>query len=848
MRHIAVALRLARRELRRGLSGFRIFLACLILGVASIAGVGSLSEALLQGLSRQGQHLLGGDVEVRLTQRELGKKEREWLAANGKVSMVAELRAMAIAQGHDARALVELKAVDFAYPLFGVADVSPRQPLSELFANREGVFGAAVDERLLAKLGIPEGGIVKIGSALFSLRAVVRQEPDRVAGGFTLGPRVLISEFALRATGLVQPGSLINYNYRVALPQGIASREQVTQWVDKLNAAFPQAGWQVRDRWNAAPGVRRFIEQAGAFLILVGLTALVVGGVGIGSAVKAYLDRRRDDIATLKCVGASGRFIFLMFLAEVMALAVIGVGVGLVLGAMLPILAQFALARILPFEAEFGLYWTPIGAAAAFGLVTALAFAIWPLARAMETSPAVMFRDLVAPNRRLPKPTYIVATVAAFSLLAALALLLTPNLRFAAGFAVGVAAAFLLLRATAWGMMWLARHVPRPRFMMARLALSNIYRPGAPTPAVILSLGLGLALLAAIALTDANIRRRMQEEIPAEAPSFFLVDIQPDQAKPLAALVRGAKGVTELDMVPMVRGRIVKLNDIPAEKAVVARESKWALNGDRGITYGNPEGARKQVVEGQWWPENYKVGRDGPALVSFATDLAKGLGLKVGDMITVNVLGRDISLKIANLRNVDFSNARMNFIMIVSPGVLETAPHSHLATARISMDREDDVERLVTNKFPNVSVVRVREALETANDLIQQLAGGIRAASFVTLLTGLLVLAGALAAGHRHRLFDAVVLKVMGATKGQVMTTYLIEFAALGAGAGFVAAIVGTTAAWAVAKFLMESSFVPSMSTLIAVVLGGAVAAMALGIAATWTALSTPAARTLRTA
>jgi putative ABC transport system permease protein len=848
MKHIAVALRLARRELRRGLSGFRIFLACLILGVASIAGVGSLSEALLEGLSRQGQQLLGGDVEVRLTQRELGKKEREWLAQNGKVSMVAELRAMAIAQGHDARALVELKAVDSAYPLYGMADVSPRQPLNELFANREGVFGAAADERLLAKLGIPQGGIVKIGNALFSLRGGIRREPDRVAGGFTLGPRVLISEFALRATGLVQPGSLINFNYRVALPESVTSREGVAQWVERLNDAFPNAGWQVRDRWNAAPGVRRFIEQAGAFLILVGLTALVIGGVGIGSAVKAYLDRRRDDIATLKCVGASGRFIFFMFLAEVMALAVIGVGVGLVLGVLLPFLAQAALAPILPFEAQFGLYLAPIGAAAAFGLVTAFAFAIWPLARAMETSPAVMFRDLVAPTRGWPKPAYVLATIAAFALLAALALLLTPNLRFAAGFAIGTAAAFALLRATAWGMMWLARHVPRPRFMMARLALSNIYRPGAPTPAVILSLGLGLTLLSAIALSDANIRRRMQEEIPAEAPSFFMVDIQPDQAKTIAKLVKDAKGVSEFDMVPMVRGRIVKLKDTPADKAVVARDAKWALNGDRGITYGNPEDARKQVVEGRWWPENYKAGRDGPPLVSFATDLAKGLGLKVGDMITVNVLGRDIPLQIANLRLVDFSNARMNFIMIVSPGVLETAPHSNLATARITRDHEDDVERLVTNKYPNVSIVRVREALETANDLVQQLAGGIRAASFVTLLTGLLVLAGALAAGHRHRLFDAVVLKVMGATKGQVMTTYLIEFAALGAGAGFVAAIVGTVAAWAVAWFLMESSFVPSMSTLVAVVVGGAIAAMALGIAATWTALSTPAARTLRTA
>ena len=845
MSHIVVALRLARRELRRGLSGFRIFLACLVLGVASIAGVGSLSEALLEGLSRQGQQLLGGDVEVRLTQRELSKKERSWLTDNGKVSMVAELRAMAIAQGHDARTLVELKAVDFAYPLYGQADVSPREPLKELFANREGVFGAAADERLLAKLGLKSGGIVKIGNALFSLRAVIRREPDRVAGGFTLGPRVLISEFALRATGLVQPGSLINFNYRVALPQGTASREGVSQWVDRLNDAFPQAGWQVRDRWNAAPGVRRFIEQAGAFLILVGLTALVVGGVGIGSAVKAYLDRRRDDIATLKCVGASGRFIFLMFFCEVMALAVLGVSIGLVIGAFLPLLAQWALAGVLPFKAEFGLYARPVVSAAAFGLVTAAAFAIWPLARAKEVSPAVMFRDLVAPTRSLPQPAYIAATIAAFGLLASLAIALTPNIELAAGFALGAAAAFLLLRLTGWGVMWFARNVPRPNVMMARLALSNIYRPGAPTPAVILSLGLGLTLLAAIALIDANLRRVMHDEIPSEAPSFFFVDIQTDQVKGFEKIVKGTKGVSQFEMVPMIRGRIVKLKDVPAEKAVVARDSKWALNGDRGITYGNPTGARDQVVAGKWWPADYK-GEEG--LVSFAEDLAKGMGLTVGDMITVNVLGVEIPLKIANLRRVDFSNARMNFIMIVSPGKLERAPHAHLATARVSRDREDEVERAVTAKFPNVSVVRVRETLETANDLVQQLAGGIRSASFVTLLTGLLVLAGALAAGHRHRLFDAVVLKVLGATKGQVMTTYLLEFAVLGAGAGFVAALLGTSAAWAVATFVMDTTFRPSMQTLFAVVAGGAVAAMALGIAATWTALSTPAARTLRTA
>ena len=600
----------------------------------------------------------------------------------------------------------------------------------------------------------------------------------------------------------------------------------------------------MRDRWNAALGVRRFIEYVGAFLTLIGLTALVVGGVGVGSAVKAYLDRRRDDIATLKCIGASGRFIFFMFLAEVMTLAVYGVVIGLVIGAILPFFIGWLLSSVLPIQAQFNLYLAPLASAAAFGLLTALAFAIWPLARAKEISPAVMFRDLVTPSRRWPSFPYLLATVGALGLLAALAVALTPSVELAVGFAIGALVAFALLRATGWALMWTARHVPRPKYMMARLALSNIYRPGAPTPAVILSLGLGLTLLSSIAMIDANIRRVIREETPSEAPSFFFVDIQSNQVKKFKKVLEAQPGVSELALVPMLRGRIVKVKDVPADKAIVDREAQWALNGDRGLTYGDPPGSRDQLIKGQWWPKNYK----GPPLISFDAGLADGMHLEVGDTLTVNILGREFTFTIANTRRIDFSNARMNFTMIVSPGVLENAPHAFLATARSTLEQEDDVERAVSNAFANVTVIRVREALETANELVQQLASGVRAASLVTLITGLLVLAGALAAGHRHRLFDAVVLKVLGATKGQVMTTYLIEFAVLGLGAGFVAAISGTLAAWSVAYFVMDTTFEPAMPTLAVVIIGGAIAAMGLGIAATWTALSTPAARTLRTA
>ena len=707
IKYANVALTLARRELRQGLSGFRIFLACLTLGVASIATVGSLSSALIEGLSIEGQRLLGGDVEVRLVHREMDDKEIHWLREQGQVSMVAEARTEAIALDGQARSSIELKAVDRFYPLYGTADVSPREPLGELFANREGVFGAAVEERLLKKLGLKEGDVVRIGDARFSLRAVVRQEPDRIAGGFSTGPRVLISEFAFRATGLIKPGSLINFAYRVALPPEITSREGVANFVKYVKDTHPDSDWQVRDRWNAALGVRRFIEQVGAFLILIGLTALVVGGVGVASAVKAYLDRRRDDIATLKCIGASGDFIFFMFLAEVMWLAAYGVTGGVTIGAILPFVMGWFLSGFLPFHAQFGLFVAPLGASALYGLLTALAFAIWPLARAKDISPAVMFRDLVNPVRPWPRLPYTLATAAALLSLGALAVAFTPNVELVGGFAIGALAAFAILRATGWALMWMARRVPRPKVMMVRLALSNIYRPGAPTPAVILSLGLGLTLLASIALIDSNIRRVIREETPEEAPSFFFVGIQSGQVEKFKKIMNSQPGTSDLALVPMLRGRITKLKGVPVDRALVSRDAQWALNGDRGLTYGTPPGTHAQLVKGAWWPEDYK----GPPLMSFDASLAEGMHLDVGDTMTVNVLGKPFEFRIANTRRVDFSNARMNFLMVVSPGLLEKAPHEFLATVHASSKSEDDVERAVSNAVGYVAVIRVREEL-----------------------------------------------------------------------------------------------------------------------------------------
>lgn len=838
-----LSLRLALRELRHGVSGFYIFLACLTLGVASIAAVNSVADAFLTGLSVKGRELLGGDAEFRLTQREATPEERGWLAAQGRTSMTAEMRGMIKADASDDRTLVELKAVDQAYPLYGAAAYEGPGPLPVVLADQDGAYGALAESNLLDKLKLKIGDAAVIGTQTFIIRGVLKSEPDRVAGGFALGPRVLISEAGLRATGLIQPGSLISFNYRLALPGDERNPDAMKNFIKKANERFPQAGWQSRDRWNAAPSVRRFIGQVNAFLTLVGLTALVVGGVGVGNAVRGYLERRRADIATLKCLGATGGFIVSMFLWEIFILASIGVALGVALGAALPMAAASIFGDALPVPAEFALYPIPLIEAAAFGMLIAFLFALWPLARAREISPAGLFRDVVSPTHRWPRWPYLIAIGSVAAGTIAMAVWTSGNVFLAAGFAAAAIVSFGVLRVFAWALMRLAKSVRLKRPAM-RMALANLHRPGAPTPAIMLSLGLGLTLIAAIALIDRNLRRTIADDLPGKAPAFFFVDIQSDQTAAFDTLIKSFSGVANYERTPMLRGRIVKLKGVPAADAKVEPDVRWALSGDRGISYGDPPGVKETVVEGQWWSPN-----DGAAArVSIDMNWAKGMGLKIGDTMTVNVAGRDLDLTVANFRRIDYSNARMNFSLIVSPGVVEAAPHMHLATAHAPVGQELAIERAVGRQFPNVSVVNVRQAIETANGLLAQLADAVRAASMITLVTGLLVLAGAIAAGQRQRLYDAVVLKTLGATRGRVLSVYLIEFGLIGLAAASVAMLAGGMAAWAVLTQVMEAKFVLDWGILVGVVSAGVVATMLLGLVATWGSLTAKPARLLRTA
>jgi putative ABC transport system permease protein len=841
LREWALAARLARRELRGGIRGFRIFLACLTLGVVAIAAVGSISAAVVAGLERDAQAILGGDVTLRLLHRSATPAQRAWLSERAaRLSESVEMRAMARAIDGTRRQLVELKAVDDVYPLYGALEVEPSLSRGALFGRRDGVPGAAIERALAIRLDLKPGDRIQIGDGTFEVRAVIVREPDRGVSAIDFGPRVMIASAALADTQLIQPGSLVAYHYRLRLPPGVATAGLIAA----LRRDLPDVGWRIRDFHQATPGIDRFVQRITLFLTLVGLTALLVGGVGVGNAVRSYLESKTATIATLKCVGARGALVFRSYFLLVIALAGLGVAIGLVAGAFAPWLAERGLGQLVPVPIAVAVYPAPLVAAGLFGMLTAIAFSLWPLARAREVQAASLFRDVVAPTRRRPRARYLGALALALAALAALAVTTAPDRALAGWFVLGAAASFLAFRLLAAGLIRLARAFGRPRQPRLRLALGNLQRPGAPTASVVLSLGLGLTVLVIVALIEGNLSRQVAERLPARAPSFFFIDIQPDQLAAFDALAKGFPGVTSVQEVPMLRGRITRLNGVPVERAAVAPESRWALDSDRGLTYAARPPAETRIVAGSWWPEDYA----GPPLVSFDTRLATGMGLQVGDTMTINLLGREVDARIASLRDIDWSSLGLNFTMIFAPGLLEAAPHSHLAVAYAAEAAEEPLLRAVTDRFTNVSAIRVKDALAAINAILEAIGVAARITAGVTLLAGTLVLAGAMVAGHHRRVYDAVVLKVLGATRRDLIGAFLLEYGLLGLATAAIAGALGTLGAWLVVTRVMhaEWTFLPATIALVAALCGAIT--ICFGLVGTWRALGQKAAPLLRNA
>lgn len=835
---LALAWRLARRELRGGLQGFRIFLTCLALGVMAIAGVGTIRSAIQAGFQEQGASLLGGDAQMRFTYRFADESERAYMAKIAEdISQVVDFRSMVLF--NDETALTQIKAVDDLYPLVGTVELSPPITLDAALSHAPGAPPRAVMERVLAeRLGLKVGDRFNLGVKEFELGAVLRHFPDSAAQGITLGPRTILRYADLDGAGLIGPGAIFQTEYRMRLPANadLQARKQEAQTL------FKDKGMRWTDRRRPAPRMSNFIERLGTFLVFVGLAGMAVGGVGISAAVRDFLNGKTHTIATLKTLGAEGGLIFKIYLLQIAVLTSLGVALGLALGVAVPLFAAPAIAQSLPFPIAFGLYPAPLFEAAFYGCVTAFLFALLPLARARLIRAAALYRGAggmaVFPGWRASIAVAVLASV-----LVGGAMWFSQMTILTLSVAGGVVAALAVLALAAFLLRFAARTLARSALLrgrtMLRLALASIGGPQSDATSVVLSLGLGLTVLASVGQIDANLRNIIRTDLPDRAPSFFFIDIQPDQITPFLDAMTQNPNVSRVDQAPILRGVLSEINGRPAREVAGGH---WVVTGDRGITYATQPTSGTKITAGTWWPQDYT----GPPQVSFAAEEAAEIGLGLGDVITVNVLGRDISATITSLREVDFSSAGIGFVMTFNPSALAGAPHSHIATVYAEAEAEAQILRETAKAMPNITAIRVKDAIERVGEAMSAIATATAWASAATLLTGFAVLIGAAAAGERARTYEAAILKVLGASRAKILLNFALRAAFTGAAAGAVAVAAGGLAGWAIMRFVMESRYEFQTASALGIVFGGALLALLAGMVFAWRPLATRPAQILR--
>ncbi|QIG54978.1 FtsX-like permease family protein [Altererythrobacter sp. BO-6] len=830
----STAWRIARRDLNARFKGLRLLLVCIFLGTAALAAIGTLTAAIERELAGRGQELLGGDLEIEVWQRDLSTQEKDALSAYGAISGGTRMQAMASTP--DSAAPVELKAVDAKWPLYGTLTLKDGRSVGAPVAGEAWLGQGALD-----RLGIGVGDTFRVGTVDLKAAGVIANEPDRLSEGFQLGPTVIVAQELPFEAGLIAPGTLYESKYRVAFDGG-QDPEDVQA---ALEQRFPNAGFDFRTRDRASPGADRFVGNMSDFLTLVGLAALVIAGIGIGGGVASYLDARRNSIATLKVLGASSMDIVRIYALQIGSAALIGSIAGIVTGVLVTPLLGLALKDLLPVESGFVIEPAPLALGAAYGLLVAFAFAATPLLRARAFPAMALMRARVSPLARDWRA--LGWTALGIAAICALALLTTAQPMLSGGFLVGAGGALIALALIGLGIRLLAKRAPRTSNPLLRAAIANLHRPGAPTGALVTALGFGLAAFVLLAAIQSAIDGNIQQRVPRQAPDYFVLDIPRDGETDFRALVSELDPKAEIRTVPTLRGavlaygpkdrmtRVADLEEIP--------EGAWALRGERGLTYADTLPPGNSLVEGEWWSEGY----DGEPLVSVDADFARAIDLKIGDYLTIGVLGIERQVRVANLRVIDWESMGFNYALVFSSNAIADAPHNLAATIELTDEsRSGELLRQMVARFPSSSVIEIGQVLVEARTILEQVGAATLAAASVAVLAGLAVLMGAIAAARASRTYDTVVLRVLGASRRQVLGLQLAEYGVLAALLALVALALGSTLAWFVITQLFEFDWLPDWTEVLSVLGIGLVLVLAFALGGSLPLLKAKPAQALR--
>lgn len=796
----AIAYKLAKSEVRHGWRHFAVFLACLVLGVAIMASIHSFGAIIQNSFKTEAQSLLGGDLEIRIRGVAATDEQRRFIDKYGKVSYVSNLRSML--HFDDAHTLVEVKGVDSSYPLLGKLQFQEDIPKEEVFKNN----GIAVDKILLSQMGLKIGDEVKIGAGSYTVRATLKTEPDRSVQIFSFGPRVMMSHASLEVSQLVSTFSLVEHRYRVVVPKNVTADEIYKEVVqNELNNRFPENSWRTSLGTDANTMIKRFLTQLLSFMTLSSLATFLIAGIGIGSSVRSYLQKKSQTIAVLKVQGASRKIVFTTYALVVAFLVIMGGVLGSAISMVITTSFMPMIAEILPsIKGQSGIHIPSLLLSVWYGFLVAYLFSITALLSAVNIRPSLLFRSKTG-ILSFRKDNVVCAVIAIFSLLLIGTLLVNSDDKiFMSGSIIIIFLSFGLFYLCGIFIKYLAQkiHVKTP---WLKLALGNIYRPGSTSGTVIYAIGISLTVLIALTLTEANFQNRIQRLMEEKAPSLFIIDIQPHQKEGLEQLLFKYAEADQIMLYPMSRGRIIKINGKPVSEVNVSEDIDWAVRGDRGLSYSAKPPENANIIKGAWWEEDYK----GKPLLSVDVRFLEGMGIDIGDTMTVSILGKEITAEITSAREIDYSTFQLNFAMILSPGVIEKFPRTSLATIHLdkNSNKEFELASRIAQEFPGATAIRTKEVVDLVHTMMTHIATALKITVAISLFAGLLVLTSALTATIEQRMYDVAILKVLGARRSDILKSCTVEWMILALATSLIASCIGTLSAYFINARLRNTEF-----------------------------------------
>lgn len=820
-------LRMAAREVRTGWQRLLFFVLSIAVGVGALVGIASFSANLEGAIRREARTLMAADVQLQSNQPFTADTRAALapLAQQGvRAAELAEMPSMAARLDGARTQLVELKGLRGGYPFYGELLTEPMRPLPELLADG----GAVVEEALLLQLGVAVGGSIKLGGRAFRVTALLRREPDRVAAALSLGPRVLVALDDVEAAGLVTVGSRVRHRMLLALPPG----RDVDAVTAGLDAALDERV-QVSSFEAAQPTLRSFLARMRDFLRLATLVTLVLGGLGVAESVRVFLQQKRDTIAILKVVGATTREVTAVFVVQCLGLAALGSLLGLGLGVLLQQALPRVVGELLPVEVAGEFVPAAALEGLAVGVVTALLFCLLPLLAVRGVAPLqILRREASAGPPAADRRARALALVILGGGLAGLAAWLAGSWRLGAIFIAGVAAALLVLAAAGAGALAVLRRLPRPRSLSARQGLGNLTRPGSQAAAVMLSLGLGVAVITQIQLVQSGLLARVADDAPVDAPNLFFIGILPDQVAPFRALLAEQGAADGLRLVPIVQARLARVAGREVADMRFASESdERTVTREFAITWQDEMPPGNEVVAGAWWTAE-AAARE--SLASVSDGLAGTVDLHVGDELVFDIQGVRVATRVESLRAVDWGQLQTNFVFILSRRALAGAPASWAATARSRPGPEGRraLQAAVVAAMPNVTAFDAAEVIARVQALVDRIAGVIRFMAGASVLAGLIILVGSIAATRFRRVREAAILKALGATRGVLLRALAIEYAALGVVAGIVGTAVGAALSWSVLTLVLGVPWHAPLAVLLGLPLATAGLTVVVGIAA----------------